>query len=124
MSQNNLPPAPPANSAEVAQMCELLLAGELPNERHAQLLAAFFAAFADPTRLRLIAALRGRELCVHELCELLGLKQSSVSQHLKQLWQAGILRRQKVGLHVFYACVDEHISEIFTRGLAHVCQMR
>ena len=86
----------------------------------AERLASFFAAFSDSTRLKIIHALKNEELCVHELASLLGAKQSSVSQHLKALWQARIVQRRKVGLHVFYRCEDAHIEEIFTLGKNHV----
>lgn len=86
----------------------------------AERLANFFGAFSDATRLKIIHALAKQELCVHELSTLLGAKQSGISQHLKTLWQSRIVKRRKVGLHVFYRCEDAHIENIFQIGKSHV----
>ncbi len=50
---------------------------------------ARFAALADPARLRLLALLDGEELGVGELAEIVQLPQSSVSRHLKVLFDQG-----------------------------------
>lgn len=86
----------------------------------AERLANFFGAFSDAIRLKIIHALAKQELCVHELSTLLGAKQSGISQHLKTLWQSRIVKRRKVGLHVFYRCEDAHIENIFQIGKSHV----
>jgi ArsR family transcriptional regulator len=61
---------------------------------------------ADPTRLRLVsmvAAHEGREACVCELTEPLGLTQPTISHHLKILVDAGIFSRDKRGVWAYYA---------------------
>ena len=60
------------------------------------------SAAAEPSRLRILAALRGRRLCVCELCAALGLKQSVMSQHLRVLRDCGLVRDSKNGLWVDY----------------------
>ena len=50
-----------------------------------------FAAFADPTRLRLLNVLAAGELCVCDLVELLALPQPTVSRHLGALRRAGLV---------------------------------
>jgi DNA-binding transcriptional ArsR family regulator len=60
-------------------------------------------ALADESRLRIIVALDGRELCVCQLTELLGLATSTVSRHISVLRQAGLLLSRKHGKWVFYA---------------------
>jgi len=47
-------------------------------------------AFAEPTRLRVILALQAGELCVCELCDALGVVQSTLSTHLQYLRLAGL----------------------------------
>ncbi|MEI0700774.1 metalloregulator ArsR/SmtB family transcription factor [Brachyspira intermedia] len=93
---------------------------KLPNDEEFSLLAGFFSVFSDPTRLKIISALSEKELCVHELSSLLDMKQPSISQHLKMLWQARVVKKRKVGLHVFYRLDDEHIEKIYTWGYEHV----
>lgn len=60
-------------------------------------------ALADESRLRIIVALDGRELCVCQLTELLGLATSTVSRHISVLRQAGLVSSRKNGKWVFYA---------------------
>jgi len=79
-------------------------------------LAAFLKALSDPTRLRLVMLLgqRGRAnravaesghgpLCVNALAEKLRLTQSAVSQHLRVLRHAGLVRSVRRGAFVHYS---------------------
>lgn len=59
-------------------------------------------ALADPVRLRLAALCRRGECSVSELTGVLGLSQPRVSQHLKQLCDAGLLERFRDGQRVYY----------------------
>jgi DNA-binding transcriptional ArsR family regulator len=59
-------------------------------------------ALADPSRLRALAALRGRELCVCQIVELLDLAPSTVSRHMSVLRQAGLVHARKEGRWVWY----------------------
>ncbi len=54
-------------------------------------LADFLSVLADPTRLAVLQHLRGGEHRVGELAEHLGLAQSTVSQHLSLLREAGLI---------------------------------
>jgi len=64
-------------------------------------------AFADPTRVRVIFALRDDELCVCELCDALGVVQSTLSTHLQYLRQADLVRTRNDGKWVYYRLTDE-----------------
>jgi ArsR family transcriptional regulator len=71
-------------------------------------LAIKFKAMGDPTRLRLlsmVAAAEDGEACVCDLNELLDLSQGTVSHHLGQLVNAGLLTRTKRGVWSYYALV-------------------
>ncbi|MCA9758753.1 MAG: winged helix-turn-helix transcriptional regulator [Candidatus Eisenbacteria bacterium] len=59
-------------------------------------------AIADESRLRILNALRGGELCVCQIVELLGLAPSTTSKHLNQLRRSGLLRARKKGTWVWY----------------------
>ena len=66
---------------------------------------AFLAAtkaLSDPSRVRMLCALRGGELCVCQLIELLGLAPSTVSKHLAILHQADLVESRKKGRWVYY----------------------
>lgn len=61
-----------------------------------------FRAFSDRTRLRILHLLRGGELCVCDLVEVLGLPQPKVSRHLAYLRKAGLVQARKQGLWMHY----------------------
>lgn len=63
-------------------------------------------ALADKNRLRLLLALQGRELCVCQMVELLGLAPSTVSKHLSILRAAGLVRSRKDERWMFYRPVE------------------
>ena len=77
-------------------------------------LAAMFAALADPARLRLlslIAAQPGGQ-CACDLVEPLGKSQPTVSHHLKVLYEAGLVDREKRGTWVWYRVVPERLAAL------------
>ena len=60
-------------------------------------LLAITKALADENRLRIVAALQGRELCLCQIVELLGLATSTVSKHMSILQQARLVESRKQG---------------------------
>lgn len=63
-----------------------------------------FRAFADPIRLRILGLLQEqKELCVCDLCEVLGEAQPKVSRHLATLRAAGLVEVRRDGKWKFYA---------------------
>jgi ArsR family transcriptional regulator, arsenate/arsenite/antimonite-responsive transcriptional repressor len=99
------PPTPEtvANSADTClpgPSCALI-----PREE-AERMAAALKAIADPTRLqilRLIQSSSTGEACVCDLTECLGLRQPTISHHLKTMTAAGLLTRERRGTWVYYA---------------------
>lgn len=59
-------------------------------------------AMGDENRLRILMALRGKELCVCTLTELLDLAPSTTSKHLSILKQARLIESVKDGKFVYY----------------------
>jgi ArsR family transcriptional regulator, arsenate/arsenite/antimonite-responsive transcriptional repressor len=59
-------------------------------------------ALADETRVRMLMALRGGELCVCQITELFGFAPSTVSKHLSILHQAGLVESRKAERWVYY----------------------
>ena len=88
-----------------------------------QAAVTFAKALADATRLRVIAVLRQRELCVCELCDALEATQSTLSTHLTLLRDAGITCTRKQGKWIYYRLSDEAapLIEIF---LGHFADAR
>ena len=64
-------------------------------------------ALADENRVRALLALRGGELCVCQIIELLGLAPSTVSKHMSILKQAGLVEAAKRGRWVYYRLPHE-----------------
>ncbi len=95
-------------------------AQSLVDDETAARLAETFKALSDPTRVRIISALRQTELCVGDLARCLHMEQSAVSHQLRLLRQLRLVRTRKVGRHVFYALDDDHIHTLFLQGLDHV----
>src|SRR5688500_15637982 len=65
-------------------------------------------ALGDESRVRLLMALSGREVCVQHLVELLGLAPSTVSKHLSLLRQAGLVEQRKDGRWIYYRRAGEN----------------
>ena len=59
-------------------------------------------AVAEPNRLRLLLLLRGEELSVAEMQEILAMGQSTISTHLSQLKQAGLVEDRRAGKSSLY----------------------
>jgi ArsR family transcriptional regulator len=73
--------------------------------------ADFFGAFANPTRLRILNLLHaGKEVCVCDLCEVLGELQPKVSRHLSLLRDAELVQVRSDGKWKFYALADPRSS--------------
>ena len=83
-------------------------------------LANLFDALSDPTRILIISALLDGEVGVGELVERLGLTKSAVSHQLRGLRDKRLIRTRKQGRNVFVCLDDNHVIELFKRGLDHV----
>ena len=78
---------------------------DVPAATRWDVLADRLQAVADPTRLRLVAALHAmphQQGCVNELTAATGLAQPTVSRHLQILHRAALLHRSKHGSRTYY----------------------
>jgi len=96
-------------------------AGDLqqPTVRNSVIEAAALALgmLADPTRLRLMAALLGGERDVTGLTGVVGVARPTVSQHLGKLRLAGLVVVRRDGRRAFYALADQHVRRLVTEAL-------
>jgi ArsR family transcriptional regulator len=98
----------------LSQCCQPVMQGQL-GKVAAERLAEAFKAVADPARLRLlsfIAAQPSGEACVCYLMKPLGLSQPTVSHHLRVLYEAGLLGRERRGTWVYYRIVPEQLAAL------------
>jgi ArsR family transcriptional regulator len=79
----------------------------------AKKLARIFKLFSVESRIRIMQALKRRGMCVIELTSLLGISQEATSQHLRVLRDAGIVKFQKRGFHVFYSLDKENVAVMY-----------
>lgn len=86
----------------------------------AERLAMMFKALSDPTRVRIVSLLASEELSVCCLAAALDMSQSAVSHQLRTLRDMRLVRRRRVGRLIFYTLDDEHVADLFQRGLEHV----
>ena len=77
--------------------------------------AAVFAALSDPTRLGLMKILcrceRGNALCVSALAMNLNVTQPAISQHLRVLKIAGLVKSERRGYHIHYFIEPEALKK-------------
>jgi ArsR family transcriptional regulator, arsenate/arsenite/antimonite-responsive transcriptional repressor len=73
---------------------------------------AIARTLGDPTRIRILAALRNGELCVCELVDALDISQSSLSSHLQICRQAGVLTTRKESRWIYYSLSTRYASLI------------
>jgi ArsR family transcriptional regulator len=87
------------------------------SDHEARELERAFKALADRHRVKILNVLlqaRGEAVCGCDLEDLLGLKQPTVSYHLKQLLGAGLLEREKRGSFAYYSLADGALRRVST----------
>ncbi|MCD2186509.1 ArsR/SmtB family transcription factor [Actinomycetospora soli] len=77
-------------------------------------------ALAAPVRIAVVMQLRVSPRCVHELVDTLGVTQPLISQHLRVLKAAGVVRGERRGREVVYRLVDDHLAHIVVDAVEHV----
>ena len=87
----------------------------------AERLAAMFRLLGDPTRVRILAALLSAgELCVHDIAATVTASETKVSQAMRLLRTAGVVRNRRAGRHVFYRLDDDHIQQLLEVSRDHL----
>lgn len=76
-------------------------------------------ALSAPIRVAIVTELAAGERCVHELVDKLGAAQPLVSQHLRVLRGAGVVRGSRRGREIAYSLVDEHVAHIVGDAISH-----
>ena len=100
--------------------CCVPLAEPALSDADADGLERVFKSLADKHRVRILNRLlqaQGDAVCVCDFEELLGVKQPTVSYHLKQLLDAGLVRREKRGSFAYFSLVPhafEHVRQLLT----------
>jgi ArsR family transcriptional regulator len=95
---------------ELQECCPSVLEAPLADD-DAVVLARAFAALSDPIRLKLLSLIATRdEVCACELVEPVGRSQPTVSHHLRTLFEAGLVVRERRGTWIWYRVVPDRIA--------------
>ena len=100
--------------AETAACCAPLSAEPLSMEQ-AEQVAPLLKALADPVRLRLmslVASRPGGEACVCDLNDAFDLSQPTISHHMRVLYEAGLVDRDKRGVWVYYRVRPQALANL------------
>jgi len=81
-------------------------------ETDLEIMSEMLKAMAHPARLKILEGLLENECNVGLIQENLGLPQSTISQHLKTLKNAGIIKGRREGTKICYRIVDKKVREI------------
>ena len=104
------------STEEISEIKEQMLPSD-----DVDIMAEFFKALSDPTRLNILNALQLHEwLCVSDMVELLGMSKSALSHQLCYMRLNKLVRVRRDGRHVFYALDDDHVKQGFALVQSHV----
>ena len=101
----------------------LCYTARMPKPKKRAALHYVFRALADPTRLRLLNLIAGREVCVCYFVEILRLSQPKVSRHLAYLRRAGLVASRREGKWMHYRLAvpkNEAAAKILREALSHL----
>ncbi len=96
----------------------------VPSDDLLTLVVEMFDALADPTRARILYALRGGDLCVRDLALVVGVSESGVSHQLRLLRDRRLVRARRAGNVIYYAIDDQHLAALFREAEHHADHVR
>ncbi|HEY0239374.1 MAG TPA: metalloregulator ArsR/SmtB family transcription factor [Friedmanniella sp.] len=82
-----------------------------------ELAVEVFSMLADPTRVRIVLALRPGELSVNTLADVVAKSAAAVSQHLAKLRLSRLVTTRRDGNRVYYRLANEHVAQLVTDAL-------
>ena len=92
----------------------------LMSDRAVYAVADTFRVLGDPTRVRILDALSGGDLCVCDIAALAGISESAVSHQLRLLRGMRLVRPRRAGRLVYYSLDDQHIIGLLQQAVTHV----
>ena len=92
---------------------------DIPTPAQISAAVTAFALLADPTRVRILWALRETPLDVTSLAAAAGCKATVASQHLAKLRLAGLVEHTRDGRRIIYSVRGRHVRTLLTEALFH-----
>ena len=93
---------------------------KMPGENEIERVASFFKILGDNTRIRILFALKEREMCAGDIAVLLDMTKSAVSHQLAVMRNMHQVRSRREGRNVFYSLDDQHIVDIIEEAFIHM----
>ena len=92
----------------------------LPGDAEVDMLSEFFTVLGSPTRLKILLALDGGEMCAGHLAQAVSMAPSAVSNQLKALKAARLISVRREGKMLFYSLADCHPRAIVRLAMSHI----
>ena len=89
----------------------------LPKNEVVADLADFFAVFSDATRVKILSSLAITEMCVTDICLMLGQVQSTVSHQLAFLRSLRLVKTRRKGKIVYYSLASPYVERVLDVGV-------
>lgn len=94
------------------------------NTKDERAVSGLFKLLGEPSRLKIVCALMGTQMCVQHLAEEIGMEQSALSHQLRNLRNAGLVKSEKDGKQVMYSLDDAHVYDIIRLAIEHIRHQR
>ncbi len=95
---------------------------ETVSAKEIERLSSIYKILGDPSRLKIVMALKNVEMCVCDLAAFLGLTESAVSHQLRRFRDLALVKSRRDGQVIYYSLDDEHVAELLNVGLEHVSE--
>jgi DNA-binding transcriptional ArsR family regulator len=84
-----------------------------------QRLAMIYRMLGDPTRLKIVLALKQGEMCVCDIAAFMEMSESAVSHQLRRLRDMFIVKRRRQGQILYYSLSDSTLGTFLDVGITH-----
>ena len=122
MMQQKPDSAPTCEYLNVHEDAVAQVLAALPDDETLYDLSELFRVFGDSTRIKILYALMGRELCVADIAEATETSQSAVSHQLRTLKQSHLVKFRRDGRNILYSLADDHVYTMLNQGMSHICE--
>ena len=92
----------------------------MPRDTDIEKVTSFFKVLGDQTRIRILFALKEKEMCAGDIAVLLNMTKSAVSHQLAVMRNMHQVRSRREGKNIFYSLDDHHIVDIIEEALIHM----
>ncbi len=110
----------PCEHEKEHELAKELAVKNMPNEGALSKLSELFKAISEPSRLKILFALRQGEMCVQHIVESVGGKQSAVSHQLRILKDSHVIKSRRDGQNIVYSLADEHVIAVLELANIHL----